>query len=127
MGTAQDVFTLRTRLLSARTEASAMTVQVTAIQSQMTEMYSRMCALLQGAYTAEGALNIEQVQAMQLGIIQHTQEAQAVIQATHARNTAQAQAEQAAIERLQLQAIDGAMGSAAPLGEPQGKLPNFRW
>jgi hypothetical protein len=128
MGSVQDVFTLRTRLLGARTEASAMTVQVTAIQSQMTEMYARMCALLQGAYTAEGNLNIEQVQAMELGIIQHTQEAQALIQATHARVTAQREAEQAVMERLELQAIQGAMRDTTPTTfTPQGQLPRKGW
>jgi conjugal transfer/entry exclusion protein len=122
-----DVLALRQRLLGARLEASQMTVQVTAIKANLTELYSRMCALLDGAYTSQGNLDIQQVQAMQLGLIQHTMESQATMQAAQARNTAQYQAEQVTIERIQIQSIQGAMGAAAPLGEPQGKLPRFHW
>jgi hypothetical protein len=73
-------------------------------------------------------VNIQQIQAMQNGLIQHTLESMATMQATHARNTAQYQAEQAALERLQLQAIQGAMGSATPPPfTPQGAFHRFSW
>lgn len=123
----QEVLAWRQRLLNGRMEASQVTVQVTAIKAQLTELYTRICALLSGSWTAQGNLDIQQIQAQQNGFIQHTLETIAAMQAAHARNTAQYQAEQAALERVQLQAIQGAMGSAAPLGTPQGTLPRFHW
>jgi conjugal transfer/entry exclusion protein len=127
LSTPADVFTLRQRLLSGRMEASAMTVSVTSLQGNLSELYGRICALLGGSITVAGNLDIQQIQAQQNGLMQQQLQAIAAMQATHARNTAQGQAEQAVLERVQLQAIQGAMGSAAPLGEPQGTLPRFHW
>jgi hypothetical protein len=105
-----------------------MTVQVTAIKANLTELYSRMCALLDGAYISQGNLDINQVQAMQLGLIQHTLESQATMQAAQARNTAQSQAEDAALERVRLQAIESAMRDATPATfTPHGHLPRVGW
>jgi P-type conjugative transfer protein TrbJ len=123
----RDVLAVRQRLLTGRMQASQITVQVTAIQGNLVDLYSRICALLSGSFLAQGNLDIQQVQAQQNGLIQHTLQTMATMQATHARNTAQYYAEQATLEQLQLQAIQGAMGSAAPLGEPQGALPKFHW
>jgi hypothetical protein len=125
--TSADIVSVRNRLLSGRMEASQTTVQVTAIQANLTDLYSRMCALLDAAYTAHGNLDIQQIQAMQLGLVQHTLESSAAMQATHARNTAQYHAEQVAIERMQLQALQGAHGSIPEFTTPQGKLPRFHW
>lgn len=124
---ADDVLALRQRLLAGRMEASQMTVQVTAIKQHLTELYTRICALLSGSWTAHGALDSAQIAHQQNGLMQYTLETIATMQAAHARNTAQYQAEQAAIERLQLQAIEGAMRDDTPAFTPQGKLPRFAW
>jgi hypothetical protein len=122
-----DVFTLRHRLLAGRMEASAMTVKMTAIKTNLVELYTRICSLLSGSVIAHGNLDSAQIAAQQAGLMQHTLETMAAMQATHARNTAQGQAEQAVIERLQLQAIEGAMRDTTPEFTPQGHLPVVRW
>jgi P-type conjugative transfer protein TrbJ len=128
LGTPADVIALRQRLLSGRMEASAMTVSVTSLQGNLSELYGRICALLGGSITVAGNLDIQQIQAQQNGLMQQQLQAIAAMHATHARNTAQAQAEQVTIERLQLQAIQGAMRDDTPTTfTPQGKLPRVGW
>jgi hypothetical protein len=127
LSTPAEVFTLRERLLSGRMEASQMTVQVTAIQGNLSELYGRICALLAGSITAAGNLEIQQIQAQQNGLLHQQMQAITAIQATHARNTAQHEAEEASMERLRLMATQGAMRDDTPAFTPQGKLPVMRW
>lgn len=127
LGTAGDVLVLRHKLLDGRMEAAQMAATITAQQETLGQLATRMCSLLNAAETANGNLDMLQINALQNGLLQQTLEAQLAVQATHARQDAQQQAEDGALERVRMQAIQGAMGNAEPLGEPQGALPKFHW
>jgi conjugal transfer/entry exclusion protein len=126
LATPAEVFTLRQKWLAGRNEASKVTVQVTAIQSNLSELYQRLCSLLTAAQQSRGNLEIQQVQSQQLGLVQHTLSTQAAMAATHARLIAQQQAEDAALERVKMEAWEGAIKQIDHSGyTPQVRPPSF--
>ena len=124
---AEGVLALRTKLLNGRMEASGMSVQVTSIKQNLMDLYTRICALLTGSTQAQGNLDHQQVIAQQNGLMQQTMATMATMQAVNARLFAQGVAENVALERLSLEAIQGAMGSAADYDPVNGKLPKMSW
>jgi type IV secretion system protein TrbJ len=122
-----DILAARTKLLNAQMEASQMTVEVTAVKTNLLDIYQRLCALLTGSVTAKGALDSTQIAAQQQGLMQHTLETVAAMQATHARVIAQSAAADVVMQQLQLQAMQGASGDSTPYTQAHGRFTTYGW
>jgi len=127
LSSAGDILALRQKLMAARMEASGMTVQVTSIQSNLGDAFTRLCALLSGSVAAKGALDSVQIAAQQEAVLQTTMAQMAAMQATNARVIAQAAAEKAVMEQAEIQAIQAAAGDSKPYTEANGRLTTYHW
>jgi P-type conjugative transfer protein TrbJ len=127
VATAADVMTLRQQLLTARLQAAGMGVQMTAVRTNLSDVYTRVCALLNGSWTANGNLDSQQIAAQQQALLLHSQQAAQAMLATQARLQAQREAEEVVLEQVRLQMLHDAIAPVAPYTDAKGKLPVYRW
>lgn len=123
----QQLLQTRQQMLAGRREMAGMAVQVQSIQTNMTDVYTRLCNLLSGSFAAIGNLDSQQIAAQQRGLQAYqTQQTQAMA-ATIQRLEAMHQAEEVWLEQQRLLALQGAMGRVETTVAPQGKLPDPHW
>lgn len=125
--TAQDIYTLRQQLLTAKLQASGMSVQMTAVRTNLSDVYTRVCNLLNGAWTAKGNLDSQQMAAQQQALLLHSQQMAQAMLATQGRLQAQQAAEDAVLEQMRLKMLQEATAPVAPYTDAKGKLPVYRW
>jgi P-type conjugative transfer protein TrbJ len=122
-----DVLALRRQLLDARMQASGMSVQMTAVRTHLSDVFTRLCALLNGSWTASGNLDSQQIAAQQQGLLLHSQQMAQAMLATQARLQAQREAEEVVLEQVRLQVLQDAVAPVAPYTDARGTLPVYRW
>jgi len=127
VATTGDIMTLRQQLLQARMQASGMSVQMTAVRTNLTDVSTRLCALLNGSWTASGNLDSQQITAQQQALLLHSQQAAQAMLATQARLAAQKEAEDVVLEQVRLKMLQDAVAPVAPYTDFRGKLPVYRW
>jgi conjugal transfer/entry exclusion protein len=122
-----DYALVRKRFLTARMQASGVAVQVQSVQTNMSDVFGRLCSLLDGSWRAKGNLDSEQLaaqqQALQTATLQHLQ----ALQATAARLQAQREAEQVALERLRIKVMEQFTAPVAEYTGAGGFLPTYQW
>jgi P-type conjugative transfer protein TrbJ len=101
-----DLRRVQKRFLDARMQASGVSVQVQSIQTNVGDMFTRLCSLLDGSWRAQGNLDSHQLAAQQQALQTTTLQQLQVLQATAYRLQAQRQAEDAALEKLRLKVLD---------------------
>src|SRR5215831_15122774 len=97
-----DILALRQQMLGARMEASGMAVQMQSVRQNLTDVYTRLCNLLNGSWGASGNLDSQQIAAQQQALVLSTLQQTQALQATAARLEAQRQAEEVVLEQLRL-------------------------
>jgi P-type conjugative transfer protein TrbJ len=129
IATTGDIMTLRKQLLDARMQASGMSVHMTAVRTNLTDVSTRLCSLLNGSWTASGNLDSQQLAAQQQALLLHSQQAAQAMLATQARLAAQKEAEDVVLEQVRLHMLQDATAPVPGTGtyEAKGKLPVYRW
>ena len=127
LGSVQQVYQTRQAMLQSRLQAAQAAVQMQSIQTNLSDVMTRLCNLLTGSWTASGNLDSQQIAAQQRGLQMVMEQQQQAMAATSQRLEAQRQAEDVVIDQFRFAAIQGAMGTATPMGAPQGALPTFHW
>lgn len=107
---------LRQQMLQARLQTAGMAVQVQSVKSNLTDIYTRLCALLSGSVAAAGNLDSHQIAAQQQALQVHTQQLVLTMQATNARLVSQQQAEEIVLQQQNIQAYLQAT-TLAPVGD----------
>ena len=122
-----DLALVRQRFLNARMQASGVAVQVQSVQTNVSDVFARLCSLLDGSWRAKGNLDSHQLaaqqQALQLTTLQHIQ----ALQATAYRLQAQREAEEAALERLRMKVMEQFTAPIPEYTGAAGFLPTYQW
>ena len=124
---AGQVITMRRHWAGQRRDAAATAVQVQAVTQSLESMYASLSQLLQRATTAQGNLDINQVQAQQNGITQTLLMQIQQILAGNGRVLAQQQAEDATLQDAALREIEAATRTDTPYTGARGRLATYRW
>jgi P-type conjugative transfer protein TrbJ len=123
----QGIMQLRQQLLSARLDTSGLAVRTQSIRTNLTDLYTRLCNLLNGSWLASGNLDSQQLAHQQQALLIHSQQTAQAMFATQARLQAQKEAEEVVLEQLRLKMLQDATAPVAPYTEARGKLPVYRW
>lgn len=122
-----DLPRLKQRFLTARMQTSQVAIQMQAIEQNAADTFARLCALMEGVWTANGALDMAQIhaqqQALQITTLQQTQ----ALQATAERLKAQREAEDVALERIRMQLMEQFVAPLPEYTGTAGALPTYRW
>jgi predicted glycosyl hydrolase (DUF1957 family) len=113
-----DLLAQRRQMLTARLQASRMAVQMQSIRTNVTDIYNRLCALLDGSWRASGNLDSAQLAAQQQALLTHSQQMAQAMLATSQRLEAQRQAEDVVLQQAAIQAYLQAT-TLAPVGDWQ--------
>lgn len=113
--------------LRARQQAAGVAVQVQSIQTDLGGMFARICALLNGSWTAHGALDTVQVTHQQQALGLATQQQIQALLATQGRLQAQQAAEDVQVQRLRLQRMEEFTAPLAEYAGGGGWLPTLSW
>lgn len=119
--------TMRLEWLTQRRQAASVGIQVQSITQDLQGMYTEVGNLLTSAATAQGNLDINQIQAQQQGITQGILLQTQQLMAGSARATTQQQAEEAVLEAAALQAQQQAMTPIPDYQGGRGNMWHFRW
>jgi hypothetical protein len=112
----QALLAQRQTLLNSRLEASSTAIRVQAIRTNVSNLYTRLCALLNGSWTAHGNLDSQQILAQQNGLLLHSQQATQALLASAQRLEAQRHAEQVLFQQQALQ-FHRQSTTLAPIGD----------
>jgi P-type conjugative transfer protein TrbJ len=122
-----DLRRVQQKFLSARMQASGVAVQVQSIQTNVSDLFGRLCSLLSGVDQAQGNLDSQQLAAQQQALQTTTLQQMQVLQATAYRLQAQRQAEDVALERLRAKVLDQFTAPVPEYTGAGGFLPVYRW
>lgn len=122
-----DLPTIRQKLLTARLGASQTAVQMQAIQQNSAEIFQRLCGLLDGVNQANGNLDSQQLAAQQQALQLITLQQMQALQATAERLKAQKEAEDVALQRIQIQLMEQFIAPLPEYTGMNGSLPTYRW
>ncbi len=124
---AAQIMSMRLQWLEQRRQAAAVGIQVQSVTQNLQDMSTQVGTLLTSAATAQGNLDINQIQAQQQGITQGILLQTQQMQAGNARALSQQQAEDAVLDATALQAMDHAMTPLPDYAGGRGALMHFRW
>jgi P-type conjugative transfer protein TrbJ len=113
---ANALYTQRTALLQSRLEASSTAVKMQSLRTNVSDLFTRLCALLSGSWVAKGNLDSQQIAAQQNALLIHSQQAAQAMLATSQRLEAQRQAEEVILTQQALQFYREGM-TLAPIGD----------
>jgi P-type conjugative transfer protein TrbJ len=122
-----DLRGVQQRFLTARMQASGVAVQIQSIQSNVSDLFGRLCSLLDGSWRAEGNLDSLQLAAQQQALQTTTLQQMQALQATAYRLQTQRQAEDVALERLRTKVLDQFTAPVPEYTGAGGFLPVYRW
>ena len=123
-----DLRQVRERFLRARMQASGTAIQVQSIKANMSEMFSRLCALLDGSWSkAEGNFDAQQIAHQQHALTLTTLQQIQALQLTADRLKAQREAEDVALQRLKQRVQDEFLKPLPAYTAEQGALPTWGW
>jgi hypothetical protein len=124
-----EVLAARTQFLANRMQAAQLAVQTQAIQTHLSEMASKMCALLSGAWTAHGALDSAQIAAQQRALLMAVHQQTQATAAAAQRLEAQHQAEEIVQEQLDVEATQSAFRDKHERSQVTlpGAVPRLKW
>jgi len=124
---AAQILTMRLEWLTQRRQAASVGIQVQSITQDLQNMYTQVGTLLTSAATAQGNLDINQIQAQQQGITQGILLQTQQLMAGSARAATQQQAEEAVLEAAALHAQQQAMTPIPDYQGGRGKMWHFSW
>lgn len=122
-----DLRLVRERFLKARMGASSTAVQVQSIRANMSDIFNRLCALLDGSWTAEGNLDAQQIAHQQQALTLTTLQQIQALQMTADRLKAQREAEEVALARLKERVQAEFLKPLPEYTAEQGTLPTWSW
>jgi P-type conjugative transfer protein TrbJ len=124
---AGEVLAMRRQWTGQRRDAAATAIQVQAVTQSLESMYSSLSQLLHKAATAQGNLDVNQVQAQQNGVTQTLLMQIQQVLAGNGRVLAQQQAEEATLQDAALREIEAATRPETPYTGARGRLATYRW
>jgi type IV secretion system protein TrbJ len=122
-----DLRLVRERFLRARMQASGLAVQVQSVRANMSDIFTRLCSLLDGSWRAEGNLDSLQIAAQQQALTLTTLQQIQALQATSDRLKAQKEAEEVALARLKQRVMDEFVTPVPEYTGEAGVLPTWQW
>jgi P-type conjugative transfer protein TrbJ len=122
-----DLRPVKERFYRYRMGASQMAVQVQSIRSNMSELFGRLCRLLDGSWRIQGNLDAQQIAHQQQALTMQQQEQLAAIHVTAARIAAMREAEEIALARLKQRVQDEFVRALPAYTGEQGTLPSWQW
>jgi P-type conjugative transfer protein TrbJ len=108
-------------------QAAATGAEIQALTQDVQTTYGRLCALLQSAAAAQGNLDISQIHAQLLGVLGAQILKMQQIEAGNGRITAQAYAQDAALQEATVRAIEAAAVPTAAYTQARGRLITYRY
>ena len=122
-----DLRLVKERYLRARMQASGTAVQVQSIRANMSDLFTRVCALLNGSWQVQGNLDAQQIAHQQNALTLTTLQQIQALQMTADRLKAQREAEEVALQRLKQKVQDTFVTPMDDYTQEQGQLPSWGW
>jgi P-type conjugative transfer protein TrbJ len=122
-----DLSLVREKFLTARMQAAGTAVQVQAIRANMSDIFTRLCALLDGSWKAQGNLDSQQIAAQQQALTLTTLQQIQALQTTADRLAAQKEAETVALAQIKQRVLEEFVTAPPDYTGAAGVLPVYQW